>query len=245
MHEPFVLSLDLEPRSDLPPFQGPRWLPPGTRCTVVKAAREPLPANLDGFTHLVLSGSTWSILDDRPEAKAASGLVREAVTRGVPVLGICYGHQLLARALLGRDHVGRAPVPEMGWLPVTFPESAREWFFPLPNPFRVFVGHFDEVRDLPPDWRVIARTGACAVHGMVNERLKVVGFQFHPEMDLETGNLCFGADRDGLERRGFDVDAILRDARDDGSGAVLIPRFLDRWPASRAASPAATRDGQT
>jgi GMP synthase (glutamine-hydrolysing) len=198
----------------------------------VKAASETVPADLSGFTHLILSGSTWSILDDRPELRAAEALVRQAVLRGVPVLGICYGHQLLARALLGRGHVGRAPVPEMGWLPIRWDESESGWFHPLPNPFRVFVGHHDEVRDLPEDWRVIARSGQCANHGMVNERLRVLGFQFHPEMDLETGNACYEADRDALTRDGFDVDAILRDALDDGAGAVLIPRFLERWPAA-------------
>ncbi|MCU0727261.1 MAG: type 1 glutamine amidotransferase [Planctomycetes bacterium] len=200
MSEPVVLCLDLEPRADLPPFRAPRWLPPGTRSASVKAASETVPADLSGFTHLILSGSTWSILDDRPELRAAEALVRQAVLRGVPVLGICYGHQLLARALLGRGHVGRAPVPEMGWLPIRWDESESGWFHPLPNPFRVFVGHHDEVRDLPEDWRVIARSGQCANHGMVNERLRVLGFQFHPEMDLETGNACYEADRDALTR---------------------------------------------
>jgi GMP synthase (glutamine-hydrolysing) len=207
----------------------------------VKAAIEPVPAELAGFTHLILSGSTWSILEDRPELRTAEALVRLAVDRGVPVLGICYGHQLLARALLGRDHVGRAPVPEMGWLPIAWDESVSEWFDPLPNPFRVFVGHHDEVRNLPEDWRVIARSENCAIHGLVNERLRVLGFQFHPEMDLQTGNACFEADRSALTRDGFNVDAIVRDARDDGSGAILIPRFLEHWPAAgRSPAPGAS-----
>ena len=221
-----VLVLDLEPRDDLPDFQGPRRLPARTPLTVVKAWREAVPQTAAAHSHLILSGSTCSITEENPTTAPTARLVRDAVARGVPVLGICYGHQMIARALLGPRHVRRATAPEFGWLPIHWNEDGAGWFAGLGNPFRVFVGHFDEVCDLPAGWQVLARSDGCAIHACMNPRLKVVGFQFHPEMDLEVGNRCFALDAEALGAVGADVPRILREARDDGSGDLLFPRFL-------------------
>ncbi len=221
-----VLSLDLEPRTDLPPFMAPRWLPPGTPCDRVVVRDGPPPRSMEPYSHLILSGSTASICHDDAFLGPVLDLIRNAVAWGRPVLGICYGHQAIARALLGRDHVRRRGAPEFGWLPVTPLPPGRDLFAGLPRPFRAFSGHFDEVCGLPPDFEVIARSEACAIQGMLCRRLKILGFQFHPEMDLATGNACFLQDREDLMRCGADIDAIVRDGRDDGSGAILIPRFL-------------------
>jgi GMP synthase (glutamine-hydrolysing) len=223
--------VDLEPRTDLPDFRGPLLLPPGTPLTVVKAWRDGTPRHAAGHSHLILSGSTCSITEENPTTEPSIALVWDALRRGVPVLGICYGHQLIVRALLGRDHVRRATAPEFGWLPIHWDEPGRPWFDGLPNPFRVFVGHFDEVCDLPEGWNVLARSAGCRVHAFECPVLRVVGFQFHPEFDLASGNACFALDRSALAAAGADVPALLRDAREDGSGRLLFPRFLARrWP---------------
>lgn len=221
-----VLSLDLEPRADLPAFQGPRWLPPDVRVTKIRAREGAVPDSAAPFSHVVLSGSTHSVLDDHDFVAPTMDLVRDAVARGVPVLGICYGHQLVVRALLGKAHVRRSGTPEFGWLPVGALPPGKALFAGLPDPFHTFVGHFDEVFDLPGGWEVTARTDRCAVHGYVNRELRVLGFQFHPEMDLVVGNRCFSADREALTGLGFDIDAALAGGRDDGSGRILFPRFL-------------------
>lgn len=221
-----VLILDLEPREDLPLFQGPRWLPPGTLSWMVKVSKDKLPETVAPFSHVILSGSTDSILDQTPALEPIMRLVREAVDLGRPVLGICYGHQLIAKALLGDAHVRRSETPEMGWLPVRVLPAGKEYFPGLPNPFHTFLAHFDEVCDLPDDWEVIAETDRCAVHGFVNRKLRVLGFQFHPEIDTEVGNACYEITRKESEKAGFDVDQILRETRDDGSGSLLIPHFL-------------------
>jgi GMP synthase (glutamine-hydrolysing) len=225
----YVLSLDLEPRNDMPPFQAPRWLPPGTPVEAIRVSGEPVPESAEPYSHLILSGSTYSILDDEPCVEPIAKLIRNAVALGRPILGICYGEQLLARVLLGDAHVRRTARPEMGWLPIRVPPRGREIFEGLPNPFHAFVGHFDEVSNLPYGWDTIADREHCEVQGFVNRELRLLGFQFHPEMDIEIGNSCFRAGRDTLERAGFDVEGILREAREDGSGKLLIPRFLEMF----------------
>jgi GMP synthase (glutamine-hydrolysing) len=223
-----VLSIDFEPRLDLPIFQGPRWLPGGTPHVAVKACQEPIPDSCEEFSHIILSGSTCSILDSEPFLEPAMALVRDAVKLGRPVLGICYGHQLAVRAMLGRPHVRRAPAPEIGWLPITVESEHDTLFEGLSDPFYAFVGHFDEVCDLPDDWEITASTAGCPIQGVLNPSLRIMGFQFHPEMDIDVGNTCYATDREVLERLGFDVGAMIDQSRDDGSGRLLIPRFLDR-----------------
>jgi len=225
-----VLSIDLEPRLDVPCFQAPRWLPADTPRTCVKACQEPVPETCEPFSHLILSGSSCSILDPQPFLEPTMALVRDAVRLRRPVLGICYGHQLAVRALLGRQHVRRAPAPEIGWMPISVADGHESLFAGLPDPFYSFVGHLDEVCDLTDGWEITASTAGCPTQGVLNRRQRIMGFQFHPEMDIEPGNACYAANRDELADLGFDADAISASARDDGSGAILIPRFLrQRW----------------
>ncbi|MFA4986623.1 MAG: gamma-glutamyl-gamma-aminobutyrate hydrolase family protein [Candidatus Brocadiia bacterium] len=226
-----VLALDLEPRTALPDFQAPRWLPVETECVLVKSWRDGIPESPEGFTHIILSGSTCSITRDYPIVEPCEHLIREAAKMRIPILGICYGHQMIVRALLGVSHVRRAQVTEMGWMNVSWGEAGSDWFDGLPNPFRVFMGHFDEVHDLPDDWQITARTSDCAVQGFVNPKLRLLGTQFHPEMDLAVGNRCFIADTVPLEKLGFNISEIVRAGSEDGSGKVIFPRFVNyRWP---------------
>lgn len=221
-----VLCLDCEPRADLPPFNAPNMLPEGVRHTYIRLSSQPVPADVSQFSHIVISGSTYSILADEPIVAPLEELVRKAVSLGIPLMGICYGHQMIARALLGRGSVRRASKPEFGWLEVSYNGDGSFIFAPLPNPFRTFVGHFDEICNLPSDWRVIARTPYCDVHAVLVPRLKVMGFQFHPEMDLAVGNACFIADKADFASIGVNVDEIVLTAHDDGAGHVLFERFL-------------------
>ena len=110
-------------------------------------SREPLPP-LDRYTHLIVSGSEASIVEPAPWYEVEANAIRRAVAAGKSILGSCFGHQMLARALSGERHVAASPKPEVGWIEVDVvtPDSLyadvapRHW---------VFASHFDEVRDPP------------------------------------------------------------------------------------------------
>ncbi len=72
------------------------------------------------FTHLILTGSEASILEPDAWVEDEAGLVREAVGRGLAVLGSCWGHQLLALALAGPGHVARCPARRSAGSPSGF-----------------------------------------------------------------------------------------------------------------------------
>jgi GMP synthase (glutamine-hydrolysing) len=215
-----------------PPFAGPRWLPPGTPHEVVKVIPGGRPADPDRWSHVILSGSALSIEEDPEWLPEVADFLRATTARGAPTMGVCYGHQLLARVHLGKEHVRRSPRGvEVGWLPVEVVDDRHGWFADLPWPFRTWHFHFDEVHDLPPDWRVLARTDLCPVQAFEHRGLRLLGAQFHPEMDLDEGNAMFRAEREKIAGLGLDADALIADARDDGARR-LFARFLEHdWEA--------------
>jgi GMP synthase (glutamine-hydrolysing) len=140
------------------------------------------PADADG---VVLSGSHHMVTDREAWSEATAAWLRTAVAAGVPVLGICYGHQLLAHALGGR--VSNHPVgAETGTTDVWRTAEACDdpLFAPLPSHWPVHVAHRQTVAQLPADAVLLAhnrfephhafRVGPCAW-----------GVQFHPEFSTE------------------------------------------------------------
>lgn len=196
------------------------WLPgprPVRTCLVLDGEPLPDPGAFDGVIH---TGSALSVVDDAQFQEAAEAFIRRAVALGVPQVGICYGHQLLCRALLGRAAVRHCPGgPEIGWLPVrTTPEGRAR--FGWGEAFRVFQFHFDEVVALPDGAVVLATTAACPVQAFHDPARRLLGTQFHPEFDGPSGNEEYHGSAAWLERLGLDVDRLI-------SGPTAGPDGLD------------------
>jgi GMP synthase-like glutamine amidotransferase len=177
----------------------------------------------DGFSHFILSGSEASILDLQPWVADEIAFVQEVFNVGKSLLGSCYGHQLLARALAGPAHVGSCREPEIGWIPVDVLPAAA---FPGPTgPAYSFALHFDEVRDLPADrFEILASTPICPVQGFAVRGRNVLGFQIHPEIDPQAGEALL---RGVVETRGRGwsgcAAALGQSRRDSG----LISRIVN------------------
>ena len=73
------------------------------------------PPDLAAFSHIILTGSEASILDPKPWFETESALIREAVDRGIPILGSCFGHQMLVYSLAGPQFLQASKPPEVGW----------------------------------------------------------------------------------------------------------------------------------
>ncbi len=153
----------------------------------VPMTRVPLhesPPPLEGFSHLIVSGSEASIVDDEPWVPRQMALIREAADRRLAILGSCHGHQMVALALGGE--VGRAAVPEMGWYALDA-DPDDPMFHGAARPIWAFASHFDEVTRVPDGFRVTARTGDCRIHGFRHPERPIWGVQAHPEIDPPTG----------------------------------------------------------
>jgi GMP synthase-like glutamine amidotransferase len=129
---------------------------------------------------LVVLGGEQSALDDaiHPYLPRLAALMRAAEAAGRPVLGICLGAQILARAFGGRNLLGAAP--EFGWLPVTLTEAgaADPVLGAVPRDFRSFQWHADSFT-LPPGALRLA-TGAVENQAFRIGRV-AWGMQFHFE----------------------------------------------------------------
>ena len=131
-------------------------------------------ADLQDADGLILSGGPASVYD--PQAPAYNP---EILAMGKPMLGLCYGHQLLCHRLGGQ--VERGTTHEFGaaYLQVHKAEGvlggldARE---------RVWMSHRDHVAALPPGFAVLGATEDCPVAAMGDPERKIYGLQFHPEV---------------------------------------------------------------
>lgn len=123
---------------------------------------------------LILSGGPASVYADHAPVCDAS-----IFKLGTPVLGICYGMQVMVRALGGS--VAHSPAGEYGKTPASLDTSAT-LFSSLPPQISCWMSHGDRVEDLPEGFRISARTATCPAAAMENSAQKLFGVQFHPEV---------------------------------------------------------------
>jgi GMP synthase-like glutamine amidotransferase len=131
---------------------------------------------------VILTGSEASVLEKENWVEEEVEFVQDAFRRGLSILGSCYGHQLLALALAGPSHIGTCPEPEIGWIPVKIKENSR--LLGKRGTAHSFSLHFDEVRNLPKSYAVVASTDACPIQGFGMSGRNVWGLQIHPEIDI-------------------------------------------------------------
>ncbi|MDQ2749616.1 MAG: type 1 glutamine amidotransferase [Actinomycetota bacterium] len=168
-----------------------------------------LPADLSGCSGLLVLGGGMSATDDAatpwlPEVRA---LLRDAVSREVPTLGVCLGAQLLATAAGGR--VGPNPAgPEFGAQLIAKRAACAgdPLFGPVPITPDVIQWHFDEVHLLPPGAVLLASSPGCDIQAFRLGRL-AWGVQFHIETTPELVRAWAATDARHLE--GYDVELLL------------------------------------
>mgnify|MGYP000344973365 FL=1 len=138
-----------------------------------------LPASFE-FDGCVVTGSSASVYWDEPWIGQLKEWVGEAVEAGLPFLGVCYGHQLLANVLGGQvEAMGEY---EIGYRTIHRTEDT-ELLDGVDEEFTAFTTHSDRVRRAPPGATVFARND-YGIHGFRKGRVFAV--QFHPEYDTTT-----------------------------------------------------------
>jgi GMP synthase-like glutamine amidotransferase len=216
-------ALILQHEEPSPPGHVTEWL--RGRSADVEVLRIDLedPRVDPGRYDLIVSlGSEFPAYDDTHSfVRREARFMREAVDADVPVLGLCFGGQMLARVLGGE--VVRGAEAEIGWLPVRTddPDLVPE------GPW--FQWHFDVIT-APPGATVIARTDLGAQAFVAGRSL---GLQFHPEVTPEIMDQWVRAYRHELDAECVDPDALLEETKKRAQESKrtswwLLEGYLDR-----------------
>ena len=125
----------------------------------------------------VITGSRHSVYDDLPWIAELAAFAESALDAGRPVVGICFGHQLMAHFFGGRA------AKASGWAVGVHASELlvdEPWLSPHADGFNLLSSHKDQVTELPPGARLIATNDFCPLAGFTHGDL-VLTFQGHPE----------------------------------------------------------------
>lgn len=149
----------------------------------------------DAFSVAIITGS-WAMVTDRLDwSERTAAWARTLILEGRPLLGICYGHQLMADAMGGvvdYNPKGR----ELGTFPVTLTEAGRAdpLIGTLPSPFMAHLSHAQSVLE-PPAGAVQLAGSEQDPHQILRYGPDTLSFQFHPEFTVEILRLCMAGHR--------------------------------------------------
>jgi GMP synthase-like glutamine amidotransferase len=215
-------ALILQHEDPTPPGHVTGWLAEhGAEADVYRIDRGERDVDPRAYDLIVSLGSEFAAFDDTKEfVRRESRLMERAAAADVPILGLCFGGQLLARVLGGR---GFRATSEIGWLPV----RTRDPDIVPEGPW--FQWHFDSFT-VPEGATLIAESDAGPQAFVAGRSL---GLQFHPEVTVDIMDEWVRAYRHELDAEGVDPDALLEETKRRASESKrsawrLFEGFLDR-----------------
>lgn len=193
-------------------------------CDVIGG--EPLPS-IDACSGVVITGSYAMVTDRLEWSLNLEQWLNKAIEQNLPILGICYGHQLLAQATGGK--VGFHPEGvEIGTIEVSLNTEGQEdeLLGQLPAEFPAQAVHFQSVLELPPNAVRLAanefepnhafRIGECAW-----------GVQFHPEFNSGILGMIIQNRKTALEEEGIDTNKTFSNLKETPVAATLLTEFTE------------------
>ncbi len=198
---------------------------PSRRSVVCDVQKQPVLPDPQSFAGIVLTGSHGMVTERAEWSERAARWIPQVLAAGVPLLGICYGHQLLAHALGGEvDWHPRGQ--EFGTVEVQLQAPARHdpLFGHLPERFLVHTCHAQSVLRLPPGATCLASNLHDPHHAFVVGP-NAWGVQFHPEFDVVAMKTYLTECAESLRADGTDPTVLLQTVNDTPQSNDLLRRF--------------------
>lgn len=199
---------------------------PLDQCHTVPVIDGALLPDARDYRGIVITGSAAMVTDRHGWSEYTGEWLQQAMQHHVPILGICYGHQLLAHALGGVvDYHPRGR--EMGTKHIQLAPAAQqdELLSGLPQSFPAHVTHMQSVLRLPPGAEVLA-WNSFEAHHAVRFAPRVWGVQFHPEFTATAMAHYLQIRSDVLRKEGADVAQLYADVCDTTDSEQVLRRFV-------------------
>jgi GMP synthase-like glutamine amidotransferase len=182
----------------------------GHRLNVVRLHEgDDVAGDLDNVDGIISCGGPQSAYDDSIQWLAPQmQLMRLAHQIGMPIVGLCLGSQILARALGGKVELLAGGI-EFGWHQVKLTPVGREdvMFSGIAWNSMQFHHHHDHVSQLPAGARLLASSTRCKVQAWALG-LRTYGFQYHPEVTMDTIEAWAGQEPDVQKQGGLSLDQL-------------------------------------
>ena len=196
---------------------------PTLSFTMYDAKYDTLPTHVDACDAYLITGSRHGVNDDLPWIPKLEQFIRDLHAAHKKVIGICFGHQLIAKALGGK--VIRSP---KGWgvgMSKNKVTQQKPWMNPAREKFNLLVSHQDQVVELPPGAEVLASNETCPIYmTQIGNNLSVQG---HPEFSKAYSEALIEYRKDSLDTARYEQGLqSLKLDKDDALVARWIINFL-------------------
>lgn len=214
----------IEPLRILGDFED--WFAAGLQCETrtVDATRNPQLPDPKGLRGVLITGSPAMVSHREPWSEALCPWIRGLVAAKIPLLGICYGHQLIAHALGGE--VGPNPNGrQIGTVQVKLTHHIDDPFLGfLDSPIAVQATHVESVLRLPERATVLGTT-ELDPHHVIRFNVRTWGLQFHPEFDERITRSYIQARADSIRQEGLSPEQLEAALQRTHIGPVILQRF--------------------
>ena len=201
----------------------------GFNVDVFWANQNQFPANLNNYDCLFLSGSINSPNDDLEWIHHEIALIQTAAQRNLPILGICFGSQVLAVALCGNQAVFRRKSCEIGYIDIhlNLTNKGDPLLRGLKNNIKMFVWHNDEVIAVHQDIVILGSSDECPNHIWGYQDKPIWGIQGHPELGREQVIEALHTYQDLFEQDGVDIHEQSKLIGSNEDSQLLIRNFTN------------------
>lgn len=208
---------------------------PAVSLRVYDVCHGELPASVDECAGYVISGSKYSVYDDIPWIHELAAFVRKLHENRRKLVGVCFGHQMIAHALGGEvKKTGR------GWgigvKPVQI-KLRRSWMQPERETYNLLLSHQDQVEALPPDAEALGGNDHCP-YSIFTVGEHFLGIQAHPEFIKPYAEALMGARVDRIGQ-------TTVDAAKETLGMPTDEAAVTRWMETFLKQPVSKLDTKT
>jgi GMP synthase (glutamine-hydrolysing) len=200
----------------------------GFETETIFASQNKFPIEMNQYECIFFSGSVLSPCDDYEWIHREHDLIRLAAEKNIPMLGSCFGSQILASALCGEDQVFRRGQCEVGYTWISLQNSSKDPILKdMPDKVCMFVWHNDEIKADHKDMVILGSSAICPNHIWRFKDKPFWGIQGHPELNKGQAIEVLESYRNYFIRDGVDIKEIIKQADNNIKAIKLIQNFID------------------